>query len=400
MSNNNPMHYGIWGLDPRGTSWIDEAVKTGKGVTDILGQHYTNRKTQEEAEKSRLGNEQTRATQPGLIEMMNTENAAKTKYFPQQQEAGLNLTKSQTTETLARAMAAKAQAKDSLARMGLYGPQAQQYLAEADKARAQAEQARVMSGLGAGNMNFETPGGPTLNEMTSPGATAGLVGGGLTLNPWSTFRNKGTQQGQVNPDGTTTTIESPTAASTTYAQTRAAAEPEMNKLFPVVKKGFGHYTGPGGSIKLAKDVALYQASPDSKGGKAAGKRLTEYNLAMRYMPELAAINARQSTGQSPGIEVLREYEQALQGGAGAVPNKFSNYLIPQSIRNTALDQYLPIQQGATNAAIEAERTGFPITSETKPSYLGGNPAQQESQEVVGANGQRYRKTAGGYERIK
>lgn len=365
--------YGIWGVNPYGPDMATKAIEVGRGVSDMVKNHYENLFNKYKAQE--YGQ-----TLEGRIAAANSKNAADTKFYPLKEEASLGLT--------------QANIKEVMSKTGLNYAQAQHALAEAARSRTMANPAtefdsiykewerskpgtqrrKYLAGI-LDNAMMGVGAGKSTKTLTAGGLGAAPVGGGggnngIELNPMGGGARSGYHQGITqNPDGTNTVLESPTTNSASRNQLRSEAHSEIESIYPVVQKGLSNYRGPTADLQLSADVAIYNANPDSKAGKEAGKRLEEYALAKRFIAETASINARQSTGQSPGIEVLREFEGNMFPG---VPGNLPSYFIPQDIQTKADSAYLPTQQKAVEKGLEQEKTGYPFETEKSPAWAPGS----------------------------
>jgi hypothetical protein len=382
--------YGIWGV-PTNTermaptvSPFEHAMAAAKGTQDLFGQYYKNKLESANAGLKQGELQQQTATMPDLIAAMNAKNRTDTQYYPQMQAAKLQQEQQTIKEIQARTGLSYAQAKVAAAHVGLIGAQTQvernkmnplseynQIYQAYQNAPEGSQQKAMYAGILASKIGKEglpvamsafsgvqPPSAQPASRTTGAGA-GGIplmsAGGQLQENPLggggrSTFH----QAFMETPEGPTT-IESPTTNSATRGQMRTEAHSEIQALYPKVMAGLKPYQGPLGSTALAKDSYIASTSPNSAKGKEAQKRLIDYETAKRFLPELANINARQSSGQAPGIEMNREFQSAMFPG---LPGRLANYFIPSSVQAEANQNYLPLQSNAVESAIAQERGGY------------------------------------------
>lgn len=196
-----------------------------------------------------------------------------------------------------------------------------------------------------------TQGGAPSPQIPQPVSSNGLlnnpaVTGGYTVNPGSISARsmRGAQYSVQNPDGTVSTFESPTTATSSQAQKRTMAGGEVHSLGDVYTNGVMPYMGAGGGLGLLSDyVKTYAGDPD------ATSRLTAYTQSQNLKPELAqAINRFATNGQG-SVEGTKSIENS------ALSN---HWLTPQAAAQGALENYLATQKAAFNQSVSPERTGF------------------------------------------
>lgn len=366
----------VMAMNPYGPNWIDKALEVAGGIGNIRGK-----------------------------QLSNEEQRIKNAFLPQQTQSGLNLLgaktaleemqpdmlRAQMRNLDARSQLARAQAqfqglgKDPLEKYrALYAayesaesgsPQKELYAALLNKEMGISPELTMnaqVGGLGAtpseGGVEIPSGGQP----LTGLGASSDLQ-----VNPYSigSRSKRGAQTGRVAPDGTFETFESPTTTSAGRNQMRREAEAEMETVYPFVQQAASPYYGLGGQLKFAQDVLTARLSPNSKKGKEAAKRLEEYQTASSYFNELANIVARQSSGASPGVEAMREMKDSLFPN---LPGRFLKALVPNQITARAMKEYMPLQEEATNAALDQERGGYqknlgeaPYWAAQEPQFIPG-----------------------------
>jgi hypothetical protein len=374
---------GIWGEPTSGPTVIGRAMDTMGGVQRLFGNQYDNIIKKYQANDAGLQNQYNQDTLQGRIGAENTKNQTDMEYYPQMQQAKLQQDQATVNEIMSRTGLNQAQATEAAARTGLIGTQTQNLRASSNPGYAfdSIMQQYQNSPAGsprksyfAGLLNQMMSGGVAVGPKGSKGASAGTIGGvsggssgvagsngDITTNPLlgnssrSTFR----QGYYTDPQtGQTQTIESPTVQNATTTQNRIQGHAEVAQGYPTIVDGLKPYQGPGGSVKLMIDN--YKAA---HGIPDAIQRVTAYQTARKFLPELAATNARQATGNNPGIELTREFQNSMFPG---LPSGFANYLVPPSVQAQANQNYLPLQSSIINSAIQQERQGYP--TEGAPNF--------------------------------
>lgn len=361
---------------------IKRSLGLSEGIYNLFGKHYENKLNQQKAEKGER-------TMEGEITATNAKNNADTQYYPQIQAAKLGHEQAQIKEVMARTGLSYAQAKVAMAHLPLLAAQtAKENRSERGEGGKQAQLLQAYENAPNGSpkkayfaalLNKEMGGyapsaGGAMGGGKVPGQPMGasVPGmGGMEENPAGSKRGAR----QYYMPGTGETGEAPTTSKMTANQTRIESKAEIDKLYPKIMANIRPYQGPLGSLKLAKDSALA-----SSGDKKAMKRLEDFATAKRFLPELANINARQSSGQAPGIEMNREFMQSMFPG---LPGEAASYLIPSEAQAGANQQYLPLQSAAVDKAIEQERSGY-LQNNGRPQWSGQGGA--ESRGGFGANG--------------
>lgn len=372
----NPGSYyarmGIWGEPTSGPSILDNAMNTSSKLQSLQGQYYQNMIDKYKSQNAAMDTQENQQTLAGRIGAMNVKNQTDMQIYPQMQQAKLSQEQQTVNEIMSRTGLNRAQATEAAARTGLIGAQTQQvnasmnpgysydsiyqqYQNSPDGSPRKSYFAGILNNMMAG---APAPGASKKQSTSSVvgGVGAGTVAGGapganIQLNPLGGSPRAGFHQGFFySPDNGDQTIESPTTNSATRNQTRLEAHSEIGDIYPTVMNGIKPYQGPGGSIRLIMDSYAAQ-----KGDPDAQQRLTNYATAQRFLPELANINARQSSGQAPGIEMNREFQNSMFPG---LPTSFANYFVPPSIQAQANQSYLPLQSSAVNSAINQERSGY------------------------------------------
>jgi hypothetical protein len=375
--------YGILNVNPSAPllpetqDVFSKALDTAKQLHGIIGQHYGNRYKAAQAQNEGLEAQRRAGTLESDIGAQNMKNQTDIQYYPQMQAAKLAQEGATIKEIQAKTGLSYAQTQHALAMArntqneGRIGG-AQGRLFEAYEAapagspqkayfgallnKEMGNFAPMEGGMGTGMGNVPgTPRGGIVPGGTMGGIETNPLGGG----PRAAFHQA------FNPE-TGETMEAPTTASATRNQMRTEAHSEIGKLYPKVIEGLKPYQGPLGSLALINDSR--KASKD----KAARKRLEDYEVAKRFLPELASINARQATGSNPGIELTREYQNAM---FPALPGAAANYFVPSDVRASANAEYLPTQGQAVESAINQERQGFQRPGARPPWAGQGSPMQ-------------------------
>jgi hypothetical protein len=243
------------------------------------------------------------------------------------------------------------------------------------------ERAYVTSALNSmlnGGAGMAAMGGTGSKKSAAGGMFSPMGGqGNMIVNPLETSRAGFRQAATVDADGNPITMESPTTASGTRNQMRGESEAEAQYISPIVNQGINNYQGISPTLSILKDSLT--ARGKGKDAEAAQKRLQQYSIASRLVPEVAAINARQSTGQSPGIEALRHYEDKMFPN---LPMDFASSFIPADIKVKAANAYPALQQGLANQAINQERIGYP--TQGAPDWA--NPTNPYPNGMIDASG--------------
>jgi hypothetical protein len=151
------------------------------------------------------------------------------------------------------------------------------------------------------------------------------------------------------------------------------------------------------TLSAIKDSMVARTSPNSQEGQAAKQRLLNYAMAARFTPEMASIAARQATGQTPGIEMIREFENSM---FPSMPARFAQSFLPSDVKQQATNSYFPIQSQMANQAINTERQGYQQQGDAPPwssqgqgmGYFesrarGVSPSQQAAQQAPQQNQQ-------------
>ena len=224
------------------------------------------------------------------------------------------------------------------------------------------------------------PGMPPLQSTTTVGAN------GIQTNPLGGSGRSTFHQGYVDTPNGPITMESPTTNAASRNQMRVEAHTEMNKIYPIVMNGNAPYQGRLGFLKLMYDGHLANMTPttpfESSEKQAAMQRLSNYELAKMFIPELASINAKQAGNTTIGKELNSEYQNSM---FRFLPDEtIEKYSVPaQAIRNAAM-RYPGIQGNAIAGALNQERTGYQSPSPTPPVWAQGQT--QDTGGYVGPNG--------------
>jgi len=366
-------------LLPKGEDSIKRTLGITEGIYNIFGKHYENKLKDSEARLGNLKADKAQRTLEGEVGATNAKNNADTQYYPQMQQAKLGGEQAKIKEIMARTGLSYAQSKVAMAHLPLLQAQtAKENRSEAGEGGRHAQLFNAYQNAAPGTpqkayygallnkeMGAFAPGGVDTANARVPGQPAGGMvptAGGMEDNPAGSKRGAK----QYFMQGSGETGEAPTTAKMTANQTRIESKSEIDKLYPQVMKNLKPYQGPMGSLKLAKDSALASA-----GDKKAMKRLEDFATAKRFLPELANINARQSSGAAPGIEMNREFMNSMFPG---LPGETASYLIPGEAQAGANQQYLPMQTQAVDQAIKQERTGY-LQNNGRPQWAGqgGSP---------------------------
>jgi hypothetical protein len=383
--------YGVWGVNPYGPvinqpSPFDAAMRAASGVNNLFAQHYQNQIDQAKAQYNQ-------DTLGSAIQAANTKNQADITNYPLQQAAITSQDEATIQKIQAETGLNYAQARESAARTGLIGAQTQsisnplygvntifnayqnaapgspqKILYEGLLAnRVGKDGMQFLSQLPVGSMGGAPQNSSATNiqntgavQNTVPASNVGAsvspgVGGPISTNPLGGGPRAVFHQGFMNTPNGPQTIESPTTNSATRNQLRTESHSEIQNLYPTVVDGLKPYQGPTGSASLIKDSFLSSFMPNSPTGQSATQRLNNYALANKFTAELANINARQSSGQAPGIEMNREFQKSMFPG---LPGSLANFFIPGSVQASANQAYLPLQSNAVQSAIDQERQGY------------------------------------------
>lgn len=368
---------GIWGQPTSQPSGLEKAMNVTSGFQNIFGKQYNNIIDKYRAQDADLNNQYKSQTLGSTIDATNTKNQADIQNYPLQQAAKTAQEQQTIKEIMSRTGLNYAQAAEAGARTGLIGTQTQQLRQSTQPGYAFDEAQRQFNASPDGsprkmyfggilNSLMGAPGGMNLGGRKTKDAglggvsAGGAAGGGMvqgadgniSLNPLGGGPRSAFHQGFYDsPDNGQQTIESPTTASATRNQTRLEAHNEIGGLYPQITDGLKPYQGPMGSLNL-----MYDSYKASNGDADAKQKLTNYAIAKRFLPELAAVNARQATGTNPGIELTREFQGSMFPG---LPGSMANYFIPSNVQAQANTDYLPMQGKAVESAINQERTGYP-----------------------------------------
>jgi len=387
--------YGIWGVNEN-TSKMDAPVDplrygmgTAKGIQDFFGKHYENRLNSAKASLEEGNLKKQNETLPQEIAALNAKYGADEKYYPQIQAANLQKEQANVKEIMARTGLSYAQAKVAMAHLPLIQAQTRNEIGKGNPLNTADALFKAYQSAPQGSDQRALYEGLLAKEVGKEGMQflqgGGDGGGSTSTSPGSSSSVSQTQNGQIetNPLGggpratfhqgydqqTGQTLESPTTTSAGRNQTRSEANSELNYIAPELQKGFAPYMGAMGSLKLTKDSFIASNSPNSPAGKAAAKRLEAYSLANRLKREAANVISRQSAGQAPGVEAAREQEQS---SFGSLPGPLASSFIPNSIQQSSLAQYFPMQEEMANKAIETERVGYPQSGAT-PQWANRQP---------------------------
>lgn len=379
-------------LLPESPSAMETAISTAKGLYDVMGKHYENKYKGAQARNENLAANLKQGTLASDILATNTKNQTDTQYYPQMQAAKLQQEHATIKEIMARTGLSYAQAREAGARIGLIGaetrkanlgphgelltaynnapngsPQKAYYGALLNKEMGAYAPSDMGGGMGAGSVPGTPKGGAVPTSMPGTMQENPLGGSGR-----STFH-------QAYDPTTGQTLESPTSASATRNQGRREGEAEINSIIPQIKAGFQPYLGAGGTLKLANDARLARFSPESENGKAAAKRLQDYNLAMALKRETATVIAKIAGQTQIGEGSVKDQEAATFRG---LPFDVANYLTPQSVLQKAQNSYFPAQEKLAEAAINQERQGYQQGGD-QPPWAGQESASRGG---FGANG--------------
>lgn len=372
-------------LLPKSQDSFTRALGISGDIYNMIGKNYENKLREAQARNFDLEAQKRAGTLQSDINAGNIKNQTDIQYYPQIQAAKLAQEGATIKEIQAKTGLTYAQTKHALAmtantqREGAIGG-AQGKLFQAYEAapvgspqkayfgallnKEMGGFAPVEGGMAAGGQVPSTPKGGNVPSGMPNGLQLNPLGGG----PRTPFH-------QAFDPLTGKTIESPTTASATRNQTRTEAHQEIENLYPKVIEGLKPYQGPMGSLSLIND-----SRKASSGDKGAQKRLEAFELSKRFLPELASINARQATGSNPGIELTREYQNAM---FPALPGGIANYFVPSDVRAQANLEYAPTQAQAVETALNEERQGYKRHGEI-PSWSGQQ--QQMTRGGFGAGG--------------
>lgn len=373
--------YGIWGQNEaplRMDALVDplqQAMGTASGIQNLFGNYYKNKLAGLNVGLKQNQLNYSNQTLQDSIAAENTKNRTDTQYYPLMQQAKLQQDEQTIKEIMSRTGLNYANAKMALAHIPLLQAETAHERTLSDpmstfnaafnaynNAQDNSPQKEYLAGI---LNNFMGGGNLKAPKNSSAGSGMGTImgniaDGGIQLNPIGgsnrspfkqAYMETNSADNPIDSNAPGQTIESPTTQSASQAQMRKAAESEIHNIYPTVMNGLKPYQGPFGSASLVKDSFLA-----SQGNKDAQQRLDNYAVSKRFLPELASINARQATGREPGIELNREYENAMFPG---LPSKFANWTIPAVSQQNANNTYLPLQGRAVTSAINEERGGFP-----------------------------------------
>jgi hypothetical protein len=358
-----------YGQPVKRTSLLDGFNQGADTVFNLYDKKYKN---QQEAAKAQYA----QSTLDDSIAAANAKNQADIQYYPQQQQFKtqqemfkVQQEEQTVKEIMARTGLSYAQAREVAARTSLVDTQKQAltdptmmfeslYKKLQTLPQGSPERAYVTSALNSmlnGGAGMPAMGGTGSKKTAAGGMFAPMGGqGNMIVNPLETSRAGFRQAATVDADGNPITMESPTAASGTRNQLRGESEAESKYISPLINKGINNYQSFSPTTSLLIDSWL--ARGKDKQAEAAQQRLLDYSTASRLVAESAAINARQSSGQAPGIELLRHFESKMFPG---LPMDFANRFIPSDIKVKATNAYPAVQQSLTEQAINQERTGYP-----------------------------------------
>jgi hypothetical protein len=356
-------------MDPYGptikkTTLFEGLFGGANAMSDLLNKGYKN---QQDAAKAQYA----QATLGDSIAATNATNQADAQYYPLQQMFKTQQEEQTVKEIMARTGLTYAQAKEVAARTNLVNTQQQAltdptmmfdslYKKLQTLPQGSPQQAYVRSILN-GMLNGA---GASMPSGASRGAGAsrsvqlfpsmGNGNAGLQFNPLQTSKSGYHQAVMFDESGNPITVESPTTASGTRNQMRAEAEQEGKYILPTVLQGINNYQGVSPTASMLWDSMLARYG-SGKSKDAARQRLQDYTVASKFIPEVAAINARQATGQSPGIELVREFTNKM---FPSMPLDMANAFIPADIKVKANNTYPAMQQGMANQAINTARQGY------------------------------------------
>lgn len=396
---------GIWGINPYGptikqtpviTTAIQSAMQTAQGVNSLYAQRYANQLANAKAQLAQ-------GTLGSSIDAANTRNQADIQNYPLQQMFKTQQDEQTVKEIMARTGLSYAQAQQAMAaagtesaKTGLLNAQTQevtnplfktdqliqQYMNLPDGSPQKIAAGRSLYPVFAGGMVPPIYNNSKANQANAaspmPGANmpmTGVLPSGMQLNPLQGGSRSGFHQAATtDASGNPTTMESPTMASASRDQMRKESEAESKFISPTILNGIKPYQGATPSITLLKDMGTMQKYPNTPAGQAAALRVKNYLIARRLIPEAAAINARQATGQAPGIEMLQEYKKGM---FPSLPMDFVANLAPANLQAQATSAYVPLQQGLANQAVNQERTGY--QQEGSPAWAAAsNPSASDN----------------------
>lgn len=366
----------IFATDPYGRQvnrpgLFSSMMGSANATMDLFNKGYQN---QQEAAKAQYAQN----TLGDSIAAANAKNQADTQYYPQQQMYKTQQEAATIKEIQARTGLSYSQAREVGARTGLINTQRQMltdpsmtfdtlYKKLQTLPQGSPERKYISSQL-TGMLNGA--GVPTVGggKKTSAGGLLPSMGaqGGMQVNPLETSRSGFKQGFTLDQSGNPITMESPTTASGTRNQMRGEAEQESKYISPTILNGVNNYQGMFPTVDLLKDsyTARFGAK---KAAEAAKQRLGQYALASKFIPEAASINARQATGQAPGIELVREFTSKMFPN---MPSDFATAAIPADIKIKANNAYPNLQQGMADQAINESRAGYP--QEGTPAWATSN----------------------------
>jgi hypothetical protein len=190
----------------------------------------------------------------------------------------------------------------------------------------------------------------------SSGFTIDGQTGELIPNVASQYRGP-KQYSQQNPDGSSTIYMPPSSATQSQVEKRMMAHEEVASLYDVWQKGTRPYVGAQGGLRLLADrVKAFMGNADEQ----TLQRLADYAQAEKIRPELAKNIDRFSSGGETSVEGTKAIADSALG---------KNWLMPSSVVQQAMDDYLGIQGKAFNKSIEPNAMNFPYKLDKAPAYV-------------------------------
>ncbi len=383
--------YGIWGVNPYGPTFekqsvLDRALNVAEGIGKWNTNRYDTMLKSQQAKEAALKNQETEATIENKIAAENVKNVTDTKYYPMLQamelaSKGATLSEIKSRTGLNNAEAGKAYAQGRLAnrQTQMLNPSDQFNQLNEQFKRTPAgplkDYLRLEIGKMMGNPGMVLGGKPGKGSSSSSSSSGSGIGSNEVSNGLDINAMKPKMGGVVQgyDPATGEVIEGPTTASATRDQRRLEGEVENKYLNDYIVPGQNAYTGAWPSGQVLADSVKARLSPKSAGGKAAANRLRQSYLASKLVPEAASINAKNATGDNPGIEMVREFTEK---GYSGMPKGYSYNFLPPSIQNDVNNIYPQIQRKLTDVAVQPEREGYKTQSADQPRWAQQQAGQQ------------------------
>jgi hypothetical protein len=187
------------------------------------------------------------------------------------------------------------------------------------------------------------------------------------------------KQQVLNNGPTSTVLSAPTGDSQTLGQTRSVGAAELNYLAPLIANA--PYQGLGGDLSALYDLGKYGYNYLTGGDNSAlGDRIVSGASATSLAPEYGAIQARTSTGKTPGIELVDKF------GNHMIPSPLSSEIIkllPPGLQSKLIQNNANISGNVEQIANQNLASGFPTqVNSNQVAYQGGNPTPPMQKPVI------------------